>query len=741
MNSSDEDLYVGKVDYQINEKNSFFARIMVAHLVQAPTYDGKNPLSINTYGFNDLDYTLALGETYLFSNNMVNSLRIAASRTNIVKLPSLYNTWAQLGANVTAIPGTVIAITAGSNFVIGGGAASPGQSHNGPNPSISDDLSWVKGAHQFTFGGSAYFQQMNYYSGVNADGTATFTGQATGNILSDFMLGLPSTFTQGTLFGFYDRQWYLSLYAQDSWKVTSRLTLNYGLRWEPYTSVYNAYGQIVHFDPSLFAAGTRSTIYKNAPAGLTFPGDSTYGCGNSFNCNDWHKFFPRVGLAWDPMGNGKMTVRAAYGQYGDRAHMFYSNQNEFSPPFGGNLSAAQGGGANLANPWGNTAGGNPIPTLLAQTGIGHSPGTAPFFQGGTIVSLQTTDYRPMYVNQWNLSIQRQFGQDWLISANYLGNSTVHLITSESANPAVFLGLGPCTLPANGVSYPVCSTVANQNFRRVYSLANYSQGQYLSGGIGQQDSGGTGSYEGLYVSAAKRLSRGLSVNTNYTWSHCISDVYDQQTTATGVSPNVPGDRRYYRSNCLGSDLRQSFGLNAVLTTPKFSGKIARLLASDWQLAPILYIRSGTLFTVTSGVDSALSAAPGQTPNYNGASPYAAHQSVNQWLNPAAFVPAAPGAYGNLGYNNIKGPDMFQLNLAISRTFTIREKSKLQFRAEAFNLPNHLNAATPNASPLTQVTGIAATNSSNFGQITTDISGNNGLAGGDYRIIQLAMKFAF
>ena len=741
VNSSDEDLYAAKVDYQINDKNSFFGRLTVAHLLTASTYDGTNPLSVNTYGFNDLDYSLALGETYLLSSNVVNSFRIAASRTNIIKIPSLYKTWAQLGANVSAIPDTVIAVTAGSDFVIGGGAASPGKSRNGPNPSISDDLSWVKGSHQFTFGGNAYFQQMNYYSGVNADGTATFTGQVTGNILADFMLGLPSTFTQGTLFGFYDRQWYLSMYAQDSWKVTSHLTLNYGLRWEPYTSVYNAYGQIVHFDPALFAAGTKSTVYKNAPAGLTFPGDSTYGCGNNFNCNTIAKFFPRVGLAWDPQGNGKMTVRAAYGQYGDRAHMFYSNQNEFSPPFGGNISAAQGGGANLTNPWGNTAGGNPVPTLLAQTGIGHSPSTAPFFQGGTIVSLQTTDYKPMYLNQWNVSIQRQIGQDWLVSANYLGNSTIHLLTSEAANPAVFLGTGPCTLPSNGVSYPVCSTVANQNFRRVYSLANYSQGQFLNGGIGQQDSGGTGTYEGLFLSATKRLSKGTSISTNYTWSHCISDVYDQQTTATGVSPNVPGNRRAYRSNCLGSDLRQSFSLNAVAVTPKFSNTWARLLASDWQFAPIMYIRSATIFTVTSGIDGALTAAPGQTPNYNGQSPYAANQSVNQWLNPAAFSAVTPGSYGNLGYNNIKGPGMFQLNLAVSRTFRIREKQTLQFRAEAFNLPNHLNPATPNTSPLSNVTNIAATNSSNFGQIIADISGNNGLAGGDYRIIQLAMKFVF
>ena len=112
-----------------------------------------------------------------------------------------------------------------------------------------------------------------------------------------------------------------------------------------------------------------------------------------------------------------------------------------------------------------------------------------------------------------------------------------------------------------------------------------------------------------------------------------------------------------------------------------------------------------------------------------------------IAPAAFTSPALGTYGDLGYNNIKGPREVQLNLALSRTFVLREKMTLQFRMEAFNILNHPNFATPNASPLTQVTGIAATNSANFGSITTDISGNNGLAGGDPRILQGALKFVF
>ena len=219
----------------------------------------------------------------------------------------------------------------------------------------------------------------------------------------------------------------------------------------------------------------------------------------------------------------------------------------------------------------------------------------------------------MYVNQWNLSIQRQLGQSWLVSANYLGNSTIHMITSESVNPAVYLGLGPCTLP-NGVMpirfarlWPIKPSAG------FYSLANYSQGQYLDGGIGQQDSGGTGSYEGLYLSANKRLSKNTSLLLNYTWSHCISDVFDQQTTATGVSPNIPiggntpsGDRNYYEVTAwVGSAPVTRSERGGDL--PRYSNTMLRRIASDWQVAPIMYLRSAQFFTVTSGVDNALTAA--------------------------------------------------------------------------------------------------------------------------------------
>jgi hypothetical protein len=198
------------------------------------------------------------------------------------------------------------------------------------------------------------------------------------------------------------------------------------------------------------------------------------------------------------------------------------------------------------------------------------------------------------------------------------------------------------------------------------------------------------------------------------------------------------------------------LNAVATTPKFSGRALRLLASDWQIAPIMTIKSAQFFSVLAGPDTALSTVGGQPANLLNTNPYPANQNVDQWLNPSAFgtgcklppnqpLPGCipPGTYGNIGLNNLKGPGVFQLNLSLSRIFPIAEHKAFQLRAEAFNLPNHLNPFTPGITPIngTLFGGQQNANAPNLGQITSDISGNNGLLPGDYRVIQFALKFVF
>jgi hypothetical protein len=734
--NQDENLWVAKVDWQQSQRNSIFGRFVLADLTVGSTYDGKNPLSVNTYGVHDLDYSLALGDTYLIGTGIVSSFRVAANRTNIPKVSDNYKSWHDLGSIMSDQGEHVMNLTVTGAFTIGGGAAVPGQSHNGPNPSLNEDLSVVKGAHQLGFGGGWLHQGMNYWSGLVMVGATTFDGSVTGLPLADLLYGQASLFSQGLRYGYYIRQNYTSLYAQDSWKLTPRLTVNYGLRWEPFTAVYNKFGQYDHFDPTLFAQNFHSSIFKNAPAGLAFPGEPQYPCGNSIHCPVWNKFFPRIGMVWDPKGDGRMTIRAAYGMFGDRNHMFFYTFMPQYAPFANNISLPN---VNIANPWATYpgGGGDPIPALSANNGIGHADPNGAFPLAAQQVVHPLQGYHPPYLNQWNLSVQRQFGTDWLVTVNYLGNSTIHLQSSNLLNPAVLVPntagtpLGTCPPGVVGG----CNSTGNQNQRRVLYLQNPAEGKYYSG-IGITDDGGTGTYDALLLSAQKRLSHGINVLANYTWAHCISDVFESQTSAT-ASPSIPGDRRRYRGNCFSSDLRQLLNLSFVATTPKFSNRALRILASNWQVAPIVGIKSAQFFNVTSGTDVALTTAPMQTPNLLNTNPYPSNQSVNSWVSRSAFAPAAPGAYGNLGLNNLKGPGVFQLNMALSRTFPLQEKRTIQVRAEAFNLPNHLNPAVPGSgSPIT-----TPLNAGNFGQITSDISGNNGLNPGDYRIIQLAMKFVF
>jgi len=766
----DEDLVSGKVDWIINAKHSFFGRLLYANLDKKSTFDGKNPLTINFFAVKPKDYGIALGDTWLISSNLVSSMHVGANRTNVPKLADDYVSWPSVGANISPLAGNIIGLNLTGDFAFGAGNSSPGEQHNGPLWSVVDDVSWVKGSHQFGFGGSIFQQRLNYWSGTNAVGVASFDGSATNSVLSDFVTGRMSGFSQGTNYGFYTRQFYMSLYAQDSWKVSRRLTLNYGVRWEPYLAPYNNRGENQHFDPTLFTNQVFSSVFTNAPAGLVFPGDAQYTCGEYFNCPKWNKFFPRVGLAWDPKGNGRMTIRVGYGMYGDRAMMLAGSAMYFDPPFGNTLNIT---GGVIDNPWANYPGArglpanqNPMGTLASLQGFGVYAHNLPFPAFGGYVNSPLQGFNPMYMNQWNLSIEKQVGQDWLLSANYVGNSVIHMISGENINLATFIpgnSSTPTGCPLNKFTglYPN-SCVPNTNQRRQLYLQNAALGAAYSG-IGQIDDGGTQTYDALNLSARRQLSRGFTAGVNYTWSHCIGDPYNQNPPA-GAGVALPGNRRQWRSNCNGPDVRQVFNLNLVATTPKFSSRALRIVGSDWQIAPIVSVRSAQLFTVTTGADAALTGQGNQPAQLLTSNPYPANQSVDHWLTtvasaapirdaaPAFCAPGIPqtlpdksifacpvsaGNYGNLGYNNLKGPGVFQLNLALSRNFPVWEHRTIQVRAEAFNLPNHLNPLPPGPGygvPL-------ALNSPNFGKIINDISGSNGVGAGDYRVVQLALKFAF
>jgi hypothetical protein len=327
----------------------------------------------------------------------------------------------------------------------------------------------------------------------------------------------------------------------------------------------------------------------------------------------------------------------------------------------------------------------------------------------------------MRVDQWNLSVQRQVAGVWLVSANYIGNHTIHLNASQIINPAAYLGTGPCTLA--GVFYSTCSTTGNTNQRRLLSLANPQVGQYY-GPVQRVDTGATASYNGLILSLQRQAATGVTVNVNYTWSHCITDPGGIQTGTLGTQSYVdPNNRHLDRGNCTesGSDRRHLFNMSAVANTPQFANRTLNILASGWRFSPIFRVLAGEYLTVTTNQDRALTGITGQRVNQVLENVYG-DKSVSNYLNPNAFAIPAVGTLGNMGRSTILGPGYWQFDMALSRTFQVREAQRLEFRAEAFNVSNtfFMNNPTTNR------------NSNTFGQV---------LSSRDPRIMQFALKYVF
>jgi hypothetical protein len=368
------------------------------------------------------------------------------------------------------------------------------------------------------------------------------------------------------------------------------------------------------------------------------------------------------------------------------------------------------------NPWANEPGGDPFPR---PTGRDVSRDVA-WLPSSFVVALDY-DTPNMQVTQWNLSLQRQVGVDWLVSASYLGNATRHLWSLQQSNPAIFLGLGPCTL--NGVQYATCSTTANQEARRALTLENPALGRQF-GAIQRVDPGGTASYNGLILSVQRQAARGVTISANHTWSHCISDPGgDQAVDSLTLGWTDPTNRRFDRGNCVtaATDRRHVFNFSAVAETPQFSNTGLRAVASGWRFSPIFRVLSGGYLSVTTNQDRALNGIGSQRVNQLLADPYG-DKTASKYLNPAAFALPALGTLGNSGSAAIAGPGYWQFDTSLSRSFQFRESQRIEFRAEAFNLTNSVYLKDPETN----------LNSNTFGQVTS---------ARDPRIMQFALKYFF
>jgi hypothetical protein len=703
---TDEWVTIGRMDYQVNDKHSLFGRYIYAWREQPSPYDGENILTIIEGDLKHRVHSLALGHTYLISPTAVASFRGGINRSWIPKTPPEAFDLPSVGVKgiYNPRPGyTELSVSNG--FTIGNGRASQGF-ENTTAFNLSEDISLERGNHQLGFGGTWIHQNLNGRTGFAEMPSPAFNGQFTGTGLADFMIGRASGFDQGNSIGFGIRQNSIGAYIQDTWKATSRLTVSSGLRWEPHLAPYRAQLDMVHFRRDWFDQGVKSQRFLNAPVGLQYMGDPLYPAeGKKYDSDGWLYFAPRLGLAWDVGGDGRTTLRSAVGLFYDLPPMYHWGGNH--PPYGNQviLDDVPGG---LEEPWLGYPGGSPFPASFGPD--------ARFGEQVTFINYGQ-NLSSAYVYQWNLSLQRQLGTDWMVSANYVANSTIHAQSAVEGNPVIYIPGDSCVIA--GVTYRPCSTLRNANQRRELHLANPAQGKFFTN-IQHFSDESTASYNGMLLSIQRRRSNGLTVQGNYTWSHCISDPIGVGGNSTTRLLVYPGRRRDERRGCTG-DTRHSFNTSVVYETPQFSNSVLAKLATGWQLSSIVRVQSGSYLQVVTGFNNALRSGLGNNrADQVLPDPYLPSKSVNGWLNRAAFVRPADGFWGTAP--DVQGPGTITINAGLTRSFAVAEGQTIQFRAEAFNLPNHMNPENP----------ITTLNNQNFGKI---------FSAKDPRIIQLALKYLF
>jgi hypothetical protein len=726
--SDHENQFVAKVDYQLSDTQSLFVRYFITKYEHAPVFEnnaasggpGLLTMSNNStsVGLNDTVQTAVVGHTWTISSSMVNSIRAGFTRAaNIRTTLDTIPTTEQLGVNATQV-------VAGYGFTSVSGFMTPECQNCSPGPwistdyQLSDELNMIRGKHQIIVGAQLINERLNAFGNFSVNGNTSFSGTFTGNALADFMLGESSSFSQNTGQIADERLWVPSFYAQDNYRLNPHLTINLGIRWDPYLSPTKSVPEVSIFDPTWYAEGIHSTKFTNAPVGTLFDGDPGYP-GNHYFEGRWSEWAPRIGVVFDPRGKGLETVRAGYGIFYGSTPLF--EQGGSSAPYAYPVSIPNPVGGAL-NPYkGSTYGTNPFPLP------NPIPGNIafPLFGGGLGNFLLHP--KPTYMEQWNLALQKQLKGNWLVSASYLGNRTVHLEYPQPENPVAYIS-GNCVAGQYGLTKAgPCSSSGNENYRRVLYLQNPATAQDYAALSPFGDSANA-SYNAMLISAQHRFASNYQFMANYTWSHCL--------TESEIGLNGAGFNQYVynraadKGNCL-SDHRQVMNLTLFATMPTLPNKWMQRLLGHWQESTIFTAQSGSYSTITDGVDNSLTGISDR-PNYTGQSVSVANQTISSWFNNQAFVDApvnascpSYGCLGNVGRQTVRGPGGWDTDIALIRGFPVTEHTHLDFRAEAFNLFNHPWFGNPSTS----------LNSPTFGQITSTLSPTN------QRILQLALKYVF
>jgi outer membrane receptor protein involved in Fe transport len=700
----------GRLDFNESEKSQSFLRYSFN------TGYNQNPFSVRGSalpGFPVRDditgHSVAISNTRLMSPALTNSARVSFLRYAFnfdqrIKQPTPSELGLGYESTSTAGAGTPFFNISGYSPV---GGAITGPRITAQNTyEVEDILSWVHNRHSIKFGGRFERLQVNATYVIAPNAFYVYAGSyPTSDAFANFLLGKPVTFYQGV--GDFERgmrNWGTAAFAQDEWRVTDKLTLNLGLRWQiinPNTEVRNRL--------TTFVPGRQSTVFPNAPLGILVAGDP--GIPNGIADSDYKAFMPRVGLAYDPTGKGLWSIRAAYGIFYDP----FSNganlttQAPISSVPWGEFFQITGTNVPFENPYAN----NPRPPQNSFL----TPTTAVVLDRGA---------RPPYAQDWNLSIQRSLRKNYLLEVRYVGTKGTHLPRNTEANPAVY---GPG------------ATASNADRRRLYADCPATPAPCRLATVAVLNYGTNSSYNSGQVSLSHRYSAGFSFNVSYWYSKSI-DYLSSATLAGASSQTLAGENDMAQNpfNLKAErgpslfDATHRFVASGTWELPFFekSRGVAGVLGHGWQMNTIVTTNSGTPFTVYDSANVSLQASAPPITGYYASRPDAvvnagdAPHTLTQWISRSAYrrlnQVTEAGQFGNLGRNTARGPGFVNVDLSATKIFRLGEGSTLQFRAESFNVANHPNFAIP----------VADIASASFGRI---------IQAGRPRLMQFGLKLLF